>query len=99
MLKSKKPAVYPLIWGSHPDDAAETERIFRAALAKADALITSGGVSVGEHDVVKTVLAKLGEINFWRVAMKPRKTPSLRDRRRETDFRIARQPRIFARRL
>lgn len=63
----------PIDMGIAPDDAAETERIFRAALAKADALITSGGVSVGEHDVVKTVLAKLGEINFWRVAMKPGK--------------------------
>ena len=63
----------PMDMGIAPDDEAETERIFRAALAKADALITSGGVSVGEHDVVKTVLAKLGEINFWRVAMKPGK--------------------------
>ena len=63
----------PIDMGIAPDDEAETEHIFRAALAKADALITSGGVSVGEHDVVKTVLAKLGEINFWRVAMKPGK--------------------------
>ena len=63
----------PIDMGIAPDDEAETEQIFRAALAKADALITSGGVSVGEHDVVKTVLAKLGEINFWRVAMKPGK--------------------------
>lgn len=63
----------PIDMGIAPDDETETERIFRAALAKADALITSGGVSVGEHDVVKTVLAKLGEINFWRVAMKPGK--------------------------
>ena len=63
----------PIDMGIAPDDEAETERIFRTALAKADALITSGGVSVGEHDVVKTVLAKLGEINFWRVAMKPGK--------------------------
>ena len=63
----------PIDMGIAPDDVAETERIFRAALAKADALITSGGVSVGEHDVVKTVLAKLGKINFWRVAMKPGK--------------------------
>ena len=63
----------PIDMGIAPDEEAETERIFRAALAKADALITSGGVSVGEHDVVKTVLAKLGEINFWRVAMKPGK--------------------------
>ena len=63
----------PIDMGIAPDDAAETERIFRAALAKADALITSGGVSVGEHDIVKRVLEKLGEINFWRVAMKPGK--------------------------
>ena len=63
----------PIDMGIARDDAAETERIFRAALAKADALITSGGVSVGEHDVVKNVLEKLGEINFWRVAMKPGK--------------------------
>ena len=63
----------PIDMGIARDDEAETERIFRAALAKADALITSGGVSVGEHDVVKTVLAKLGQINFWRVAMKPGK--------------------------
>jgi molybdopterin molybdotransferase len=63
----------PIDMGIAPDNEAETERIFRAALAEADALITSGGVSVGEHDVVKSVLAKLGEINFWRVAMKPGK--------------------------
>ena len=63
----------PIDMGIAPDDAAETERIFRAALEKADALITSGGVSVGEHDIVKLVLEKLGEINFWRVAMKPGK--------------------------
>ena len=63
----------PIDMGIAPDDVAETERIFRAALAEADALITSGGVSVGEHDVVKTVLERLGEINFWRVAMKPGK--------------------------
>ncbi|MCH7577463.1 MAG: molybdopterin molybdotransferase MoeA [Chloroflexi bacterium] len=39
----------------------------------ADLLVTTGGVSVGEYDVVKTVLSRLGEINFWRVAMKPGK--------------------------
>ena len=63
----------PIDMGIARDDEAETERIFRDGLSRADALITSGGVSVGEHDVVKTVLAKLGEINFWRVAMKPGK--------------------------
>ena len=63
----------PIDMGIARDDEAETEQIFRAALAETDALITSGGVSVGEHDVVKNVLEKLGEINFWRVAMKPGK--------------------------
>jgi len=63
----------PIDIGIASDDEAETERIFRAALAESDALITSGGVSVGEHDVVKSVLKKLGKINFWRVAMKPGK--------------------------
>ena len=63
----------PIDMGIAPDDEAEIERMFRAALAKSDALITSGGVSVGEHDFVKSVLERLGEVNFWRVAMKPGK--------------------------
>ncbi len=63
----------PIDMGIAPDDEEETERIFRESLAKADALITSGGVSVGEHDIVKNVLTKLGKMNFWRVAMKPGK--------------------------
>ncbi|MBC8231468.1 molybdopterin molybdotransferase MoeA, partial [bacterium] len=42
-------------------------------LRQADALVTSGGVSVGDYDIVKDVLTKLGEINFWKVAMKPGK--------------------------
>ena len=63
----------PIDMGIAPDDVTETEQIFRAALSQADALITSGGVSVGEYDVVKTVLETLGEMHFWRVAMKPGK--------------------------
>lgn len=63
----------PIDMGIAPDDAVETERIFKDSIAKADALITSGGVSVGEHDIVKNVLTKMGEMNFWRVAMKPGK--------------------------
>ena len=39
----------------------------------ADILITSGGVSVGDYDIVKDVLAKEGEISFWTVRMKPGK--------------------------
>ena len=63
----------PINMGIAPDNEAEIERIFRAALAKSDALITSGGVSVGDHDFVISVLERLGEVNFWRVAMKPGK--------------------------
>ncbi len=39
--------------------------------SEADMLITSGGVSVGDYDVVKTVLARMGEILFWKVQMRP----------------------------
>ena len=42
-------------------------------IADADMLITSGGVSMGDYDVVKDVLAREGEINFWTVRMKPGK--------------------------
>jgi len=55
------------------DNEAELEQTLRRGLTKADALVTSGGVSVGEYDIVKSVLSRLGEINFWRVAMKPGK--------------------------
>lgn len=40
---------------------------------EADMLITSGGVSMGDYDVVKDVLAQMGKINFWTVRMKPGK--------------------------
>ena len=43
----------------------------RHASTQADVVITSGGVSVGEADYVKQVLAELGEVNFWRIALKP----------------------------
>jgi molybdopterin molybdotransferase len=52
------------------DDPAELERMFRKA-AQADAVITTGGVSVGEADFVKTLMAKLGEVLFWKIAMRP----------------------------
>lgn len=53
------------------DDPALLERAFRDAAAIADVVITSGGVSVGEADFVKTLLGKLGEVVFWKIAMKP----------------------------
>ncbi|MEO9136233.1 MAG: gephyrin-like molybdotransferase Glp [Casimicrobiaceae bacterium] len=47
------------------------ERAFRNAADTADVVITSGGVSVGEADFVKALLGKLGEVLFWKIAMKP----------------------------
>ncbi|HZP36783.1 MAG TPA: gephyrin-like molybdotransferase Glp [Methylomirabilota bacterium] len=43
----------------------------RAAAATADLVLTSGGVSVGDHDLVKAVLQDAGGIDFWQVAMQP----------------------------
>jgi molybdopterin molybdotransferase len=53
------------------DDPRELEKAFREAAACADVVITSGGVSVGEADFVKDMMAKLGEVVFWKIAMKP----------------------------
>ncbi|HEX4781913.1 MAG TPA: gephyrin-like molybdotransferase Glp [Usitatibacter sp.] len=53
------------------DDPELIERAFAEASAAADVVITSGGVSVGEADFVKSMLAKLGEVVFWKIAMKP----------------------------
>src|SRR6476661_714405 len=53
------------------DDPASIERAFAEAAARADVVITSGGVSVGEADFVKSSLGKLGEVVFWKIAMKP----------------------------
>ena len=53
------------------DDPALLEKAFHDASVIGDVVITSGGVSVGEADFVKTLLAKLGEVVFWKIAMKP----------------------------
>ena len=44
---------------------------FASAAASADAVITSGGVSVGEADHTKAIMAELGDVLFWRIAMRP----------------------------
>ncbi len=57
-----------------PDDAAATRAAIAQALAAADVVVLSGGVSVGPHDHVKPALAALGvEERFWRVALRPGK--------------------------
>jgi molybdopterin molybdotransferase len=53
------------------DDPASLERALKAAASDADAVITSGGVSVGEADFIRELLDKLGEVVFWKIAMKP----------------------------
>ena len=62
-----------LDFGILPDDPAVFEQTFNQAQQQADVLITSGGVSVGEADFTKNVLEKLGQIGFWKIAMKPGK--------------------------
>ena len=53
------------------DDPALLEKAFHDASEIGDVVITSGGVSVGEADYVKQLLSKLGEVVFWKIAMKP----------------------------
>lgn len=57
--------------GVIPDEREAIEAAFHTAAAEADVLITSGGVSVGEADFVKETLQRIGEVDFWKVAMKP----------------------------
>lgn len=53
------------------DEPAELEAAFRTAALKADAIITSGGVSMGEADHTKAMMKQLGDVAFWRIAMRP----------------------------
>ena len=53
------------------DNPAALSAAFSSAAEMADVVITSGGVSVGEADYTKAVLGELGEVRFWKVAMKP----------------------------
>jgi molybdopterin molybdotransferase len=53
------------------DDPAQLEKAFHQASEKADVVITTGGVSVGEADFIKQMMAQLGEVLFWKIAMRP----------------------------
>ena len=57
--------------GLVPDDRAALQATLEAAVAQADVVLTSGGVSVGDADYTRDVLATLGEVGFWKVAMRP----------------------------
>ncbi|MBS0611463.1 MAG: molybdopterin molybdotransferase MoeA [Proteobacteria bacterium] len=53
------------------DEPALLEAAFRRAAAEADAVITSGGVSVGEADHTRSMMKPLGDVAFWRISMRP----------------------------
>jgi molybdopterin molybdotransferase len=53
------------------DDPALLKAAFTKAASSADVVITTGGVSVGEADFVKQLMAELGEVLFWKIAMRP----------------------------
>lgn len=59
--------------GLLPDNPQQIEQAFQQAMAEADVLITSAGVSVGDADYTRQILHKLGQIDFWQVAIKPGK--------------------------
>jgi len=53
------------------DQPALLEAAFKQAASQADAVITSGGVSVGEADYTKAMMHQLGDVAFWKIAMRP----------------------------
>ncbi|HEY8772593.1 MAG TPA: gephyrin-like molybdotransferase Glp [Candidatus Limnocylindria bacterium] len=63
----------PLVLPRVPDDPGLIEAALREGSRAADLLVASGGVSVGEHDHVRTAIQRLGELTFWRIAVQPGK--------------------------
>lgn len=63
----------PIDMGTIPDDADSLRAALGQAAAEADAIVTSGGVSMGEYDVTKMVLRDEADVDFFPVAMKPGK--------------------------
>jgi molybdenum cofactor synthesis domain-containing protein len=55
------------------DDEAALERVLRDAAASCDAVVTSGGVSMGEYDVVKAVLSRIADMRWMQISIKPAK--------------------------
>ena len=62
-----------LDFGKIPDDMDQLRKTFLEADQAADAVVTSGGVSVGEADYTKDILDELGKTDFWKLAIKPGK--------------------------
>jgi len=53
------------------DDPAALEEALRTACENADAIVTSGGVSVGAADYTREIMARLGDVTFWKIGMRP----------------------------
>lgn len=60
-------------FGSVRDNLDQTRKALQQAASQSDLIISSGGVSVGEEDHVRTALSELGRLDFWRIAVKPGK--------------------------
>lgn len=65
--------------GCVPDDAAQIRAALEEAADTGDIIVTSGGVSVGDADLVRDLVAELGNIDFWRIALKPGKPLAVGD--------------------
>src|SRR5918992_1222895 len=63
----------PLVVDRLPDEAEPIERALTDVAHRSDLIVTSGGVSVGRHDLVRTVLEQRGNLDLWRVAVQPGK--------------------------
>lgn len=63
----------PVDMGIISDDEGPLRSAFLDAAEASDLIISSGGVSMGDYDLVKRILAETGDIDFWKVAMKPAK--------------------------
>lgn len=60
-------------FGVVPDDEARLEAVLRQAAHECDAVVTSGGVSMGDYDVVKAVLGRIADMHWMQIAIKPAK--------------------------
>jgi molybdenum cofactor synthesis domain-containing protein len=60
-------------YGTVADDEAALESVLRRAADECDAIVTSGGVSMGEYDVVKAVLGRIADMTWMQIAIKPAK--------------------------
>lgn len=80
--ESNKTMLLPLVAGAGceavdlgvvRDDEAALEKVLRDAAATCDAIVTSGGVSMGEYDVVKAVLSRIADMRWMQISIKPAK--------------------------